>query len=131
VTFQLNLEQLRKQAKERVRERRGAGEEVKLAEVQLELAHELGFQSWPKLKAYVERIALEQPFYTDLDYYEGRTQGIASVMGVSVADARRDLAARHGFSSWRELRRHVEAMRTGPSRFLAEAGLLKSLAAAA
>ena len=32
-------------------------------------------------------------------------------MGVSAADARRDLAARHGFSSWLELRRHVEAMR--------------------
>ena len=113
MTFQLNLEQLRKQAKERVRERRAAGEEVKLAEAQFELARELGFQSWPKLKAYVERIALEQPFHTDLDYYEGRAQGIASVMGVSAADARRDLAARHGFSSWRELRRHVEAMRSG------------------
>jgi ankyrin repeat protein len=34
-------------------------------------------------------------------------------MGVSAAEARRDLAARHGFSSWRELRRHVEAMRSG------------------
>ena len=35
------------------------------------------------------------------------------VNGVSAADARRDLAERHGFSSWRELRRHVEAMRSG------------------
>ena len=113
MTFQLNLEQLRKQAKERVRARRAAGQEVKLAEVQFELAHEMGFQSWPKLKAYVERLAMEQPFRTDLDYYEGRAQGIASVMGVSSADARRDLAKRHGFSSWRELRRHVEAMRSG------------------
>jgi ankyrin repeat protein len=113
VTFQLSLEQLRKQAKERVRERRAAGQEVKLAEVQFELARELGFHSWPKLKSYVERLALEQPFHTDLDYYEGRAHGIASVTGVSVADARRDLAARHGFSSWRELRRHVEAMRSG------------------
>jgi hypothetical protein len=42
VTFGLNLEQLRKQPKERVRERRTAGVEVKLAEVQFELAHELG-----------------------------------------------------------------------------------------
>jgi ankyrin repeat protein len=113
VTFQLSLEQLRKQAKERVRERRAAGQNVKLAEVQFELARELGFQSWPKLKAYVERLALEQPFRTDLDYYEGRAHGIATVNGVSAADARRDLAARHGFSSWRELRRHVEAMRSG------------------
>ena len=113
MTFQLSLEQLRKQAKERVRERRAEGQDVKLAEVQFELARELGFQSWPKLKAYVERLALEQPFRTDLDYYEGRAHGIATVNGVSAADARRDLAARHGFSSWRELRRHVEAMQSG------------------
>jgi hypothetical protein len=112
VTFQLSLE-LRKQAKERVRERRAAGEGVKLAEVQFELARELGFHSWPKLKAYVERLALEQPFRTDLDYYEGRAHGIATVNGVSAVDARLDLAARHGFSSWRELRRHIEAMRSG------------------
>ncbi len=113
LTFQLNLEQLRRQAKERVRERRAAGQEATLAEVQFELAREMGFQSWPKLKTYVERLAKEQPFRTDLDYYEGRAHGIASVMGVSSADARRDLAQRHGFSSWRELRRHIEAMRSG------------------
>lgn len=113
MTFQLNLEQLRKQAKERVRERRAAGREVKLAEVQFELARELGFRGWQKLKSYVERLALEQPFRTDLDYYEGRARGIASVKGVSAAEARRDLAARHGFSSWRELRRHVDAMQSG------------------
>jgi ankyrin repeat protein len=113
VAFQLSLEQLRKQAKERVRERRAAGRDVKLADVQFELARELGFATWPKLKAYVDRLSLEQPFRLDLDYYEGRANGIASVMGVSVAEARRDLAARHGFSSWRELRRQVEAMQSG------------------
>ena len=113
MTFQLSLEQLRKQAKERVREQRAAGRAVKLADAQFELARELGFASWPKLKSYVERLPLEQPFHVDLDYYEGRANGIASVNGVSVAEARRDLARRHGFSSWRELRRHVEAMRSG------------------
>jgi ankyrin repeat protein len=113
VTPQLNLEQLRKQAKERVRERRAAGVQAALADVQFELARELGFASWPKLKAYVERLSLEQPFRTDLDYYEGRAQGIASVNGVGIAEARRDLAARHGFASWGELRRHVEAMGAG------------------
>jgi ankyrin repeat protein len=110
---ELNLEQLRKQAKDRVRERRAAGHEAKLADVQFELARELGFASWPKLKAYVVRLSLEQPFRTDLDYYEGRAGGIASVNAVSVAEARRDLAARHGFPSWRALRRHVEAMGAG------------------
>ena len=113
MTSQLNLEQLRKQAKDRVRERRAAGEDVKLADVQFELARELGFASWPRLKAYVERLGLEQPFHTELDYYEGRAHGIATTGGVSVAEARRDLAARHGFASWRELRRHVEAMQSG------------------
>lgn len=113
MTFQLDLEQLRKRAKEWVRERRAAGQDVKLADVQFELARELGFQSWPKLKAYVERLGLEQPFREDLDYYEGRAYGIASVNDVSIAEARGDLAARHGFGSWRALRRHVEAMNSG------------------
>jgi len=108
MTFQLNLEQLRKQAKERARVR-----QVKLADAQFELARELGFASWPKLKAYVERLELEQPFHLDLDYYEERANGIASVNGVSIGDARRDLASRHGYSSWQQLRRHVEAMGRG------------------
>jgi ankyrin repeat protein len=106
--FQLNLEQLREQA-----QGRAAGPEANLADAQLAIARELGFASWPKLEAYVERLALEQPFHVELDYYEGRANGIASVKGVSVADARDDLAARHGFSSWGELCRHVESMRTG------------------
>ena len=95
MTFQLNLEQLRKQAKERAR-----AQQVKLADAQFELARELGFASWPKLKAYIERIPLEQPFHVELDYYEGRANGIASVDGVSVAEARRELAGRHGYASW-------------------------------
>jgi ankyrin repeat protein len=56
---------------------------------------------------------LEQPFHTDLAYYEERASGIASVEGVSVADARRDLASRHGYASWEQLRDHVDAMRRG------------------
>jgi ankyrin repeat protein len=113
VTFQLNLAQLRKQAKERVRERRATGESITLTGAQFELARELGFPSWPKLKAYVERLSLEQPFQGDIGYYEDRAQGIASVNDVSIAEARRDLAARHGFAGWQELRRHVEAMHSG------------------
>ena len=109
----LNLEQLRKQAKERVRARRAAGEEIRLSDAQLELAREHGFPSWPKLKEHVERLGAEQPFHTDIGYYEGRANGIATVNGVSVAEARRELARRHGFPSWARLRRHVEALRTG------------------
>jgi ankyrin repeat protein len=105
----LNLEQLRKQAKERVRD----GQAAKLSEAQFELAREHGFASWPKLKEYVSRLGAEQPFHTDIDYYEGRADGIATVNGVSVAEARLDLARRHGFPSWSRLRRHVAALADG------------------
>ena len=55
----------------------------------------------------------EQLFRDDLDYYEGRASGIASVRGVTIAEARQDLAARHGLASWDELRHRVEAMNRG------------------
>ena len=55
----MNLEQLRKQAKDRVRERRRAGEQLALGQAQLELAREHGFPSWPKLKAHAERFERE------------------------------------------------------------------------
>jgi ankyrin repeat protein len=66
-------------------------------------------------------VTVEQPFRDDLDYYEGRAEGIASVKGVDIDEARGDLAARHGFASWGELCRHVEAMRSGevePTQFV-------------
>jgi ankyrin repeat protein len=113
VSFQLNIEQLRKRAKERVRERRALGDPIKLGEAQFELAREHGFASWPQLKSYVERLRLEQPFQTDLSYYEGRAKGIATTKGITIAEARRDLAERHGFPSWPRLRRHVNALRSG------------------
>jgi hypothetical protein len=109
----LNLEQLRKQAKELVRARKAAGRPAKLADAQLELARQHGFASWPRLKAYVERLDAEQPFHTDIEYYEGRAHGIATVNGVTTAEARRDLAQRHGFPTWARLRRYVEALREG------------------
>jgi ankyrin repeat protein len=113
VTSRIDLEQLRKQAKELVRARRAAGEEIQLADAQFELARSQGFSSWAKLKEHVGRLGAEQPFRTDIDYYEGRAEGIATVNGVTIAEARRDLAKRHGFSSWARLRRHVEALREG------------------
>jgi ankyrin repeat protein len=114
----VNLEQLRKQAKELARSARDGRPDAvarlgdlppRLASAQLAIARERGYSSWAAL---VHELA-EHPFHTDLDYYEGRANGIASVNGVSVADARRDLAARHGYSTWEELRRHVEAMARG------------------
>ena len=114
----MNLEQLRKRAKELARAAR-AGEPAaverlgdlppRLASAQLVLARELGYFSWPAL---VHEVA-EQPFRTDLDYYEGRAYGIATVKGLSRADARRELAHRHGLSSWAELARRVQALASG------------------
>lgn len=109
----LNLEQLCKQAKERVRARRSVGDPITLSIAQFQLAREHGFASWPRLKEYVARLGAEQPFRTDITYYEGRADGIATVNGVTVAEARRDLARRHGFPSWQRLRRHIEALRDG------------------
>jgi ankyrin repeat protein len=56
---------------------------------------------------------VEQPFRTDIEYYEDRAAGIATMNGVPVAEAKRDLARRHGFDSWAALRRHVAALESG------------------
>src|SRR5256885_987132 len=117
----MNLEQLRKQAKDLVKAARAgdAGALARLgdlppqlASAQLVLAREHGYSSWPAL---VHEVA-EQPFHTDLHYYEGRAYGIATVNGTSLAEARRDLAQRHGLSSWAELARRVRAHRPARAR---------------
>ena len=88
------MEQLRKQAKELLRAHRAGapeavarvaahdpGEPLKLSGAQHVVAREHGFPSWPRLKAYVERVAahgpdLQHAFHEDLDYYEGRANGL-------------------------------------------------------
>ena len=55
-----SLEQLRKQAKERLVVLRAANPSVKLATVQLTIAHEYGFASWPKLVDHVAAIDAEE-----------------------------------------------------------------------
>lgn len=52
-----SLEWLRKTAKERLVQLRGAQPNAKLAEAQLAVARDHGFPSWRKLKAHVERIS--------------------------------------------------------------------------
>ena len=89
-----SLEQLRKQAKELLRAHRAGdpaavarvaahdpGEPLRLTGAQHVVAREHGFPSWPRLKAYVERVAahgpdLQHAFREDLDYYEGRAHGL-------------------------------------------------------
>ena len=77
-----SLEQLRKQAKELVRERRAGGEPVRLSEAQRELARAYGFPSWPRLKAYVERVSAHGPgltaFVDELGYTRSAPRAFAA-----------------------------------------------------
>ncbi len=97
----------------------------------LVIARERGFPTWVKLQSYVERLdlggeGLEHAFHTDMEYYEGRADGLlasaqdrtpsaaAAFEGERVemtpAGARVVVAQRHGFASWSALRRHVEGL---------------------
>lgn len=137
----MNVEQLRKQAKDLLRAARtGAAdarervaarhpdppESIKLTDTQLVIAREHGFPSWPKLRAYVERIsnhgpALQHPFEADLSYYADRADGLlasatdGTVSAVAMFGeepltrraARQVVAREHGFTSWVALQRHI------------------------
>jgi ankyrin repeat protein len=140
-----SLEQLRKQAKDLLRAHRAGdpdatarvatyepGEPLKLTGAQLVVAREHGFPSWPRLRAYVDRVAaygpeLQHAYHDDLDYYEGRADGLlASAQDgtqgavaafergqapLTRAGARAVVARAHGFASWPALRRHVGSLR--------------------
>jgi ankyrin repeat protein len=58
--------------------------------------------------------APEQAFRTDVAYYEGRADGIATTSGIDVEAARLELARRHGFQSWDALVAHVENLPETP-----------------
>lgn len=122
-----NLEQLRKQAKELAR-----ADAVPLSRAQLALARRYGFPSWPKLRAFVERVeaGVQHAFDEDPEYYAERASGLlaSAVDGTSsavseftrwsapltAAGARLVVARNHGFTSWPALRRHVQGLATEP-----------------
>lgn len=104
---------------------------LKDAGAQLVVAREHGFPSWVKLRTWVERVdasggALEHAFHTDMEYYEGRADGLlasaqdgtpsaaaafeAERAELDAAGARTVVARRHGFPSWSSLGRHVRAL---------------------
>jgi ankyrin repeat protein len=148
-----SLEQLRKQAKDLLRAHRAGDpdaiarvaahhpqpdEPLKLTGAQLVVAREHGFPSWPRLRAYVERVAaygpeLQHAYHEDLDYYEGRAYGLhASAQDgtegavaaferwgapLTQAGARTVVARAHGFGSWAALRRHVASLRDAGEPF--------------
>lgn len=126
----VSLEQLRKQAKDLRRAR-----SLKLAEAQLLVARQYGFPSWPRLRAYVDRVAtaggsLEHAFDPDPSYYTDRAGGLleSALDGTSSAvaafsrwsapltraGARLVVARNHGFTSWAALRRHVGDLDSAP-----------------
>ena len=147
----MSLEQLRKQAKELLRAHR-AGDEaarsrvaahhprpaepLKLSGAQLVIAREHGFASWPRLRAYVERVSgpgIQHAYHEDLEYYDGRAYGLLAsaedgTAGAVAAFARHEasltrdgartvIAREHGFPSWRSLRRHVAGLRDSGEPF--------------
>ena len=148
-----SLEQLRKQAKDLLRGHRAGepdaaarvaahhphpDEPLRLTGAQLVVAREHGFASWPRLRAYVERVAahgpdLQHAYHEDLDYYEGRADGLrASAQDgtpgavsaferwnqpLTEAGARAVVARAHGFASWRTLRAHVATLRDAGEPF--------------
>lgn len=121
-----SLDQLRKRAKDLAR-----AEGVKLAEAQFRIARDHGFPSWPKLQAYVRRVAehgeaLQHPYHQDVGYYAGRALGLLASAEDDTPGARepfdrwgqpltRDgaravIAREHGFGSWKALRAHVKSL---------------------
>lgn len=116
-----------------------ATEAIQLADAQLVVAREHGFASWPRLKAYVERVTAHGPdlrhvIETDVGYFEDRAEGLLSAHegGVpeaasvfrrhlpqlggarpTIADARLAIARQHGFEGWDAFRAHVESLRDG------------------
>jgi ankyrin repeat protein len=144
-----SLEQLRKRARDLQRAHHAgdadararvaahdpnATEPLKLSAAQLAIAREHGFPSWPRLRAYVERVTthgpdLQHAYHDDLDYYAGRAYGLLAsaqdeTPGALAAferhgapateeGARTVVARMHGFPSWPALRRHVASLRNG------------------
>ena len=54
-----NIEWLRKQAKQRLKELRDASADVKLADAQLDVARRYGFSSWRALKAHIDSLTID------------------------------------------------------------------------
>ena len=95
-----SLEHLRKQAKDLVRERTGGTEPLRLSDAQREVAREYGFASWPRLKAYVERVTAHGPglthaFVDEIGYYEDRADGLRSVVASGLENGIAVVRAHH------------------------------------
>jgi ankyrin repeat protein len=115
------------------------GDAFRLADAQLVVAREHGFATWPRLKAYVERVTtygpdLRHPSEADAGYYEERAAGLLgahqdgveeatevfrrhlpgrSAAGLTMEDARLAMARQHGFDTWAAFARHLGSLADG------------------
>ena len=149
-----SLEQLRRRAKELLRALRAGDAEAearlaasghsqpagaaRLADAQLVIAREHGFASWPRLRAYVQRVTahgpgLQHAFRSDAGYYRDRAEGLLASASdgtatavasfarwnapLSSAGARAVVAHEHGFDGWVGLLRHVGSLRSAGDPF--------------
>ena len=113
-----------------------SGDGFRLADAQLVVAREHGFSSWPRLKAYVERVTsygpdLRHPFEADLQYFEDRAAGLLSAhqggvgeataafrrhlpqvpdAQLTIEEARLVMARQHGFDNWDAFKHHLESL---------------------
>ncbi len=142
----MNVEQLRKQAKDLLRAARtgeasahervaarhpGPPESIKLSDAQLVVAREHGFPSWPKLLAYVDRItehgpALRHTFEDNIDYYAERADGLLASASDGTESA---VAAFGGMPLTRRSARQVVAREHGFTSWAGLRGQVSSLAA--
>jgi ankyrin repeat protein len=76
---------------------RGAGR-LALADAQLVLAREYGFASWPRLKAWIDRVSRPgptRPYVLDAAWYEGRARGLAEMHKGALPNALAQIRAWH------------------------------------
>ena len=123
-----SLEQLRKRAKERVRELRAAGKpSITLADAQFAIAREQGFETWAKLKHHLETLRPPgiQPFeqlaadladaYTSGD--ERRVRSINSNFGTAFpTDFHDEEKVRQQMPSWYSSESRTEALAIADAR---------------
>jgi ankyrin repeat protein len=135
----VNLEQLRDRAHDRLRAERRIDPRARLSDAQLAVAREYGFPSWPRMKAYFDRLAahparLQFAYRAELDYYADRARGLLASAedgtpsataafarhGASLTPtgARFVVARAHGLPSWPALRRHVARLPESGEPFL-------------
>ncbi len=89
-----SLEQLHKQAKERLRQRRAAGEShFTLAAAQFALAHEYGFANWAELKHHIQN-----PRPPVLEQFERLARELAAAYTTGDPAAVRELNSNYGTS---------------------------------